>query len=72
MGSGTIHYLSDGLETRAPPYDKVHTSVSAIIITNRKYREQGEAREAILETIAMVKLATELASVGASTVDHMW
>ena len=68
--SGTIHYLSDGLETRTPPYNKVHTSVFAIIITDRKYREQGEATEAVLETIVMVELATELTSVGASTVDH--
>ena len=48
-------------------YDKVHTSV---FVTDRKYREWGEATEAILETIAMVELATELVSVGASTVDH--
>ena len=53
-----------------PPYYKVHTSVSAIIVTDRKYLEQGEATEAVLETIAMIKLAMELASVGASTVDH--
>ena len=52
------------------PYAKVHTSVIAVIVTERKYCEQGEATEADLETIVMVKLATELASVGASTVDH--
>ena len=55
---------------RVLPYDKVYTSVFAIIIMDRKYREQGEATEAVLETIAMVELATELASVGTSTVDH--
>ena len=38
--SGTIHYLSDELETRAPPYYKVHISVSAIIVTGKKYRER--------------------------------
>ena len=42
-----------------PPYDKVHTSIFAIIVTDRKYREQGEATEAVLETIAIVELATE-------------
>ena len=31
--SGTIHYLSDGLETRAPPYYVAHISVFAIIVT---------------------------------------
>ena len=38
---GLLH-LADGLETRAPPYYKVHNiiSVSAIIVTGKKYRER--------------------------------
>ena len=41
LTSGIIHYLhADGLETRAPPYYKVHISVSAIIVTGKKYRER--------------------------------
>ena len=32
---GTIYYLSDGLETRPPPYYEVHISISAIIVTGK-------------------------------------
>ena len=46
LGSGTIHYLSDGLETYALPYYKVHISVFAITVTAKKYHEQQKATEA--------------------------
>ena len=36
ISPGTIYYLSDGLETRVPPYYKAHISVSAIIVTVKK------------------------------------
>ena len=58
------------METRVPLCDKVHTSVFAIIVMDRKYREQGETTEAVLATTAMVELVMELTSVGASKVDH--
>ena len=38
--AGTIHYLSDGLETRVLPCYKVHISISAIIVTGKKYCER--------------------------------
>ena len=40
--AGTIHYLSDGLETRTPPYSKVHTHFRlAIIVTDKKKFASG-------------------------------
>ena len=67
---GTIHYLSDGLETRAPPYYKVHISVSAIIVTGKKVSRAVRSYKGCLETPTVVDLTTESASVRASTVDH--
>ena len=60
--AGTIHYLSDGLEMRAPPYYQVHISALAFLITDRNL--------AVLATEAVVELTMELVSVWASTVDY--
>ena len=46
--AGTIHYLSDGLETCVLPYSKVHISILAIV-TGKKNREWLEATQAVLE-----------------------
>ena len=40
MVAGTVHYVSDGLETYTPPYYQVHISISTILITGSKYRER--------------------------------
>ena len=68
--AGTIHYLLDGLETRAPPYYKVHISVSAIIVTGKKISRTVRSYKGCLEIPTVVNLTTESASVRASTVDH--
>ena len=68
--SRTFHYLSDGLETRMPPYYKVKSSVSAIIIAGKKISQAVRSYKGCLEAPAMVNLTMESASVRASTVDH--
>ena len=68
--TGIIHYLADGLETRAPPYYKVHISVSAIIVTSKKILRVVRSYKGCLETPMMVDLTMESASVRVSTVDH--
>ena len=70
--AGTIHYLSDGLETCVLPCYKVHISISAIIITGKKILRavRSYMYKGCLKTPTVVDLTTESASVRASTVDH--
>ena len=67
---GTIYYLSDGLETRVPPYYKADISVSAIIVTSKNILQALRSYKGCLETPTVVDLTTESACVRASTVGH--
>ena len=63
-------YLSDGLKMCVPPQLQEYTLPFLQSSLPAEKFASSEKLQAVLETTAMVELATELASVWESTVDH--